>query len=358
MNYVGVDLHKNRFTAYSTATGNYRNYGTNAIGLMSFIEDCKRSIRSIEHMIVGVESTGNTRYFKRVLEEEGIQVKVINTMKFKVITESVKKTDKHDAATIAEFLEKDMIPEAWICSDYSEMVRRLLQVRKQLVKIMVTVKNQVHSVVTAFGYEDRRATLQSKRGRHAMMNTLASTGIGLVVQLLMEIIEMADEKVKKIEKTIEELVEGDQVIELLRTIPGCGRITAWTIRAYTDDIKRFASAKHYAAFAGVVPYVHNSNTRVHHGRITKHGPEPLRTALVQLVMGMRRMKQVQEYRLMKRYVALQGQKGSGKAIIATARKLAHIIWHMLTYNEPFNPTFQLSLQDENNRYRLNEKQLA
>lgn len=357
MRYVGVDLHKNRFTAYSTASGHYRNYGTNEIGIKSFIDDCKRDAGNGQ-VIVGVESTGNTRYFKRVLEEEGILVKVINTMKFKVITESVKKTDKHDAATIAEFLEKDMIPEAWLCSDYSEILRRLLHIRRQLVKVQVTVKNQIHSIVTAYGYEDRRATLQSKRGRHTMMSTLASTEIGLVVQLLMEIIEDAEEKVKKIEKKIEELVAGDKEIELLQTIPGCGRITAWTIRAYTDDIRRFASAKHYAAFVGVVPYVHNSNASIRHGKITKHGPEQLRTAFVQLVMGMRRMKQVQEYRLMKRYAALKNIKGSGKAIIATARKLAHIVWHMLTYNEPFNPTFQLMVRYENSRYMLKEKLLA
>lgn len=46
-------------------------------------------------------------------------------LKFKVINESVKKTDRHDAAMIAEFLEKDMLPEAWLCSEESETIRRL-----------------------------------------------------------------------------------------------------------------------------------------------------------------------------------------------------------------------------------------
>lgn len=356
MNYIGIDLHKNRFTAFDATTGRYRDYGTNQVGIACFIEDCKR-IGNLGQIVVGVESTGNTRYFKRVLEEAGIQVKVINTMKFKVITESVKKTDKHDAATIAEFLEKDMLPEAWICSDYSEQLRQLLQVRRQLVKTIVTIKNQIHSTLTAYGYEDARTTLQSKRGRQTVLDTLASTEHGLVVHLLMETIDSLDEKVKEIEEKIEELVKGDRAIELLQTMPGCGRITAWMIRAYTDDIRRFASAKHYAAFVGVVPYVHNSNASIRHGKITKHGPEPLRTAFVQLVMGMRRIKQVQDYRLMKRYKALQSTKGSGKAIIATARKLTHIVWHMLTYNEPFDASLQMVMGYENSRC-MQEKQLA
>jgi len=358
MKYVGVDLHKNQFTAYDSSTGRYRNYGSNAIGIMSFIRDCKDTTTG-EQIVVGVESTGNTRYFKRLLEAERIQVKVINTMKFKVITESVKKTDKHDASTIAEFLGKDMLPEAWLCSEYSERLRRLLHVRKTLVKAIVTTKNQIHGMVTAYGYEDKKSSLQSKRGRHMIMNTLASTEIGLVVQLLMDTIESLSENVKNIEKKIEELVEGDTRIELLMSIPGCGRITAWTIRAYTDDMNRFKSAQQYAAYVGVVPYVHNSNTLIRHGKITKHGPEPLRTAFVQLVMGINRMRALHNYRIMKRYRFIKENKGSGKAIIATARKLTHIVWHILTNNEPFNPDLQLRSSWESNRHvQFEEKRFA
>jgi transposase len=86
------------------------------------------------------------------------------------------------------------------------------------------------------------------------------------------------------------LTAGDRMVELLLTIPGCGEICAWTIRAYTDDIGRFGSAKKLSAFAGLAPWVQGSNEKVRHGRITKRGPEELRTALVQVVMGMRRLK--------------------------------------------------------------------
>jgi transposase len=105
------------------------------------------------------------------------------------------------------------------------------------------------------------------------------------------------------------------------TIPGCGEISAWTIRAYTDDIRRFARAKKYAAYAGLVPWVQNSNETVRHGKITKSGPEVLRTALVQAVMELRRMKtKICAWRLMKRYEAMKGSRGSGKTITAAAKE--------------------------------------
>jgi hypothetical protein len=134
--------------------------------------------------------------------------------------------------------------------------------------------------------------------------------------------------------TGEELAAGDRMVQLLLTIPGCGEILAWTIRAYTDDIRRFASAKKFTAFAGLVPWVQDSNETVRHGKITKRGLEELRTALVQVVLGLRRMKEkTKRWRLMERYELL---KGSGKTITSTARKLAVIIWHMLSEDVAFD----------------------
>ena len=125
-------------------------------------------------------------------------------------------------------------------------------------------------------------------------------------------------------------------MKLLLTIPGCGRIGAWTIRAYTDAIKRFSSAKKYAAYEGLVPWVQNSNETIHHGKITKRGPEELRTAMVQVILGMRRMKKkTLTWRLMERYEGMKTAKGSGKSIIAAARKVSGIIWRMLTWQAAF-----------------------
>jgi transposase len=102
-------------------------------------------------VIAAVESTGNTRYFKNRLEAAGVQVKLINTLSFKVINESVHKTDKYDAASIADFLEADMLPEAKLCSERSEKLRRLLKGRTLAVRMCVAVKNQIHGLLTGLG---------------------------------------------------------------------------------------------------------------------------------------------------------------------------------------------------------------
>ena len=123
---------------------------------------------------IGVESTGNTRFFKNQVEKVGAEVTVINTLKFKVINESTKKTDKHDASTISEFLEKDMLPESYICNQETENLRRLLKSRERLVHSIVGQKNEVHALLVSMGLNDELRSLQSKKGRQKVLDTLLS----------------------------------------------------------------------------------------------------------------------------------------------------------------------------------------
>ena len=340
---VGVDLHKGQFTVYwmseDRSESRFDRYETHAAGYERF-EDRLRLYSGNGYLVrVAVEASGGVRYFKNRIERVGIEVLVINTLKFKVINESVKKTDRHDARTIAEFLEKQMLPVSRLCSEKSEELRRILKSRTTLVRSMVTLKNQVHGLLLGYGIETKRGQLQSKKERRRVLNVLEEQDLaGWAVEPLLETIDALAGEVKKLEKLLAEQVRGDRMVELLMTIPGTGLITAATVRAYVDDVSRFREYKQFSSYAGLAPWVQGSNDRYRYGRITKRGPEPLRTALVQMVMGMiRNQKRTGGYRLMQTYRAMKPHKGSGTTIIATARKLSKIVWHMLTNDEPFDP---------------------
>ena len=156
---------------------------------------------------------------------------------------------------------------------------------------------------------------------------------------MLKILDDLSAEIKDIEKHLEEMVERNEDVELLMTIPGIGINTATTIAAYTEDLERFeGNYKKFAAYVGIIPSVHNSNESTHYGRITKHGPQELRTAFVQAAMGMIRLTKVtSEWRLLKEYQRRKDEKGSGRAIIALARKITRIVFVMLSKRERFNP---------------------
>lgn len=161
-----------------------------------------------------------------------IGVTVVNTLKFKIVNESVKKTDKRDAKTLAEFLEKDMLPESILCTQESEDIRRVIKSRSILVKAQVSLKNQVHGLLLGYGIESKRGQLQSKRERQRILSGLADHngygGAAAAVEPLLDTIDQLGKQVKKLEKVLEELVKEDEDVALLQTIPGIGAIGAAT----------------------------------------------------------------------------------------------------------------------------------
>lgn len=346
---VGVDLHKLQFTvhAMSEETGEVfltEVFQTNEQGYRQF---CKK-LHAIEaeeecRIELAVEATGNARYFKNKMEAEGFGVLVVNTSKFKVITMSTKKTDANDAATLAFYLSKDMLPQSHLCDQTSEEIRRMLKTRSILVSSTVKIKNQIHGMLLGYGIETKTAQFQSKKKRQELINVLAehyfSQFTASSLEVTLNILDDIYEQVKKIEAQIKEMTKENENIELLMTMPGIGFVGATTIASYTSDIERFdGDFKKFSSYLGIVPSVHNSADTVHMGHITKRGPQELRTAFVQVAMGIIRQPQkTSEWKLMKDYQTMKTTKGSGRAIIALTRKVARIVFAMLNNKEAFNP---------------------
>ena len=346
---VGVDLHKMQFTVHAVneETGEVVLTGAFKTDSQGYKDFCNKlhTIEAEEECTIelAVEATGNARYFKNKMEAEGFSVLVVNTSKFKVITMSTKKTDANDAATLAFYLSKDMLPESHLCDQTSEEIRRMLKTRSILVSSTVKIKNQIHGMLLGYGIETTSAQFQSKKKRQELINVLAehyfSQFTASSLEVTLNILDDIYAQVKKIEEQIKEMTKENETVELLMTMPGIGFVGATTIASYIDNIERFdGDFKKFSSYLGIVPSVHNSADTVRMGHITKRGPQELRTAFVQVAMGIIRQPQnTSEWKLMKDYQTMKISKGSGRAIIALTRKVARIVFAMLNNKEVFNP---------------------
>lgn len=346
---VGVDLHKMQFTVHAVneETGEVVLTGVFKTDNQGYKDFCKKlhTIEAEEECTIelAVEATGNARYFKNKMEAEGFSVLVVNTSKFKVITMSTKKTDANDAATLAFYLSKDMLPQSHLCDQTSEEIRRMLKTRSILVSSTVKIKNQIHGMLLGYGIETTSAQFQSKKKRQELINVLAehyfSQFTASSLEVTLNILDDIYAQVKKIEEQIKEMTKENETVELLMTMPGIGFVGATTIASYVDNIERFdGDFKKFSSYLGIIPSVHNSADTVRMGHITKRGPQELRTAFVQVAMGIIRQPQnTSEWKLMKDYQTMKISKGSGRAIIALTRKVARIVFAMLNNKEAFNP---------------------
>ncbi|NCD13481.1 MAG: IS110 family transposase [Epsilonproteobacteria bacterium] len=349
---VGIDLHKTQFTVCVISSDGEilleRQYETKKEGYQAFIKNMHDFEKERDCTIaLAIEATCNARFFRNMMIREFFRVVVVNTNRFELISKSTKKTDKHDAAELAYYLSKDMLPESHLCDEREEEIRRLLKTRSILVSTEVKIKNQVHGMLLGHGEVTKSAQLQSKKKRQALVDSLGQDPYTkTVVASLKEMFTILDSlivSVNDLEKYIKELVADDEDYELLNTIPGVGFVTAATISCYTKDLDRFeGDYKRFCSYAGLTPYIHSSNKTEHIGHITKHGPVELRTSFVQMCMGLlRNTKKTGEWRLLVNYQNMKETKGSGKSIIATSRKLARIVFVMLSRREEFNPSLMI-----------------
>src|SRR5215831_20603044 len=104
--WLGVDLHRNGFTCCMRLE-NGRSY------LSQWkLEDLDRFIRKLRSSDeVAVEVTGNTRLFYQAVAPHVARVVVVDANQFRVIAQSVKKTDPHDARLLSLYLSKGLLPE-------------------------------------------------------------------------------------------------------------------------------------------------------------------------------------------------------------------------------------------------------
>ena len=355
---VGVDLHKTQLTVcvLNEETGEVEFEGEFRTVEEGY-QDFMARMHSLEEekgyrIELAVEATGNARYFKNKMEAEGFGVVVVNTNQFKVITMSTKKNDANDAATLAYYLLKDMLPESHLCDQTSEEIRRMLKTRSILVQATVKMKNQIHGMMLGYGIETKSSQLQSKKKRQELYQDLAdhnySKFTASSLKVILDSLDEIQKQIKTIEAQLEKMTAEDKNRELLQTMTGVGVISATTIAAYTKDMGRFnGEFKKFASYLGIVPSVHDSNNTVRRGKITKHGPQELRTAFVEVTMAiLRQPNKTSDWKLVVDYHRMKREKGSGRAIIATTRKVARIVFAMLNNQEEFDPTLMIRSKTE------------
>jgi transposase len=106
-----------------------------------------------------------------LLEELELEPHLVHPSRCKAIASARLKNDKVDAATLAQLLRADLLPEAWIAPQQVRDLRDLLRHRAALVRLSTSCKNRIHAVLADRGIgEDRILWTGSGRAWLATLN--------------------------------------------------------------------------------------------------------------------------------------------------------------------------------------------
>jgi transposase len=331
---VGIDAHKKNCTTcvfkdsdvLSSAPSERFVFKTTMQGVAEFMEKIP------EGSMVVIESSTTGKAISKLLSSK-YEVHMIAPPERKPSI----KTDKRDAERI---IKEDMlgyVRRSYIPSQLIEELRLIVAKQMEIGGKIGAVKNQIHALLERNLLQSEFEDLSDIFGVEGL-EKLSSLELPkhekLTLAMHLEELRLYTSQHRQIETEVAKIAEADVDCRNLMSHPGIGSFVAAAIKARTGDASRFPSKKHFCSYAGVVPKADNSGEHVsEHGRV-KHGDDVLKYALT---CGVNAAVKATTYSAVKRFYLKQIGKGKSPqdAEVAAARKLACIVWKILTSKQRY-----------------------
>jgi transposase len=333
--------------------------------------------------MVTLEATSDYwRVWFYVLETAGVPVQLVASSQARRIS-GRPKTDALDAQWLARLTEMGLLRPSFVppaeiraLRDYTRARLHLVQDRtrvyqrleKLLEGALIKVSSVASSLTTVSAQDMIRALIDGERdparlaalarGRmkgkkqelERALDGMFGAHHGEIAQVHLDQIALLDRKVSQLDDSIAACLDaipaswgtdadgapgpgagtGDDAAVpdaagRLAEIPGMSQILARNIIAEIGlDMSRFPTAGHLVSWAGLVPEAAQSGSR--HGRGKKgHGDGYARGAVTQAASGAARTRTF----LGERYSRVARRRGKARALVAVARSILVIIWHLL-----------------------------
>lgn len=328
MMIIGCDFHPSfqQIAYVDRQTGEYGERRLN------HREDASVFYRSLagRQVRVGVEATGNDRWFRKLLGELGHELVVGDASAIHASAPRQQRTDKRDARHILKLLVEDRFPAVWQPPAGNEEQRQLLLHRCRLVRMRTRIKNQLDSIAKSEGLTGSRSWSVKRREQIEAL-PLAGWYAGRRADLL-RLLDELEQRIKPLDKAVEEAACRDAQARLLMTHPGVGPVTSLAYVLVVGDWRRFPRGKQVGSYLGLIPSEASSGKRQQQmGHITKQGNTLVRWLLVEAATTAQRY----DASWHRQYVRLSMAKHHGVAKVAIAHKLAVRLYWMLRSGQDY-----------------------
>jgi len=336
--FVGADLHKN-FTYFVAQDKTGRE-----ISQMKIPNDgnaFRAFFETLPHpLIVAVESTSNWAWFAGEVKACGADVIVGHAGETRAKSGTRDKTDYKDARFLCYLVRGGLIEkQCWQAPEEVIQIRERLRAMQFFTKQKTANKNRIHSILIRRNIRIPCKDIFCQKGRRFLRSLDLPEQYKVSVERELGLIEIIEDMLKADMEFCRRLALEDELVFLLTGIPGVGLQLACMIRYEIGDIERFDRPEALVSYAGLVPgRKQSADTDIRTG-ITKEGAFWLRWALVQAAQTVDRTKgklSVFYWRQMRK------GKNHNKAIVATAREMLVIVFHIMSNRQGYYEPLALS----------------
>ncbi len=346
MLYLGIDQHARQLTiSLRNDQGDVlmaRQVSTKSEKINEFFERLTQErLQNDEQFIAVVEVCGFNDWLIRMLRDYRCHKVIL----IQPDERKKRKTDRRDAAALSELLWVNRnrllqgkpvrgLRQVDIASTTDQENRRLTTLRKDTRRARTRIINMIRHMLRRHNlqWDMPTKTFPTKPAIAWLKKLVLSEIDRLEMNHLLADLEYIEQRLEEIEKVIAERCSGSEEAVLLASTPGVGAFTAIALACRIGRVERFPRADSLANYWGLTPGCRNSgenNQRL--GSITKAGSSMGRWLLAQVAhQALRKDAKLREW-----YKRIKRRRGASIARVAVMRKLATIMWHMLTKRKTY-----------------------
>jgi transposase len=326
--FIGLDVHKHYLIAIAVNPAGEQIGGPWRVQLSDLDGWARRHLTRQD--AVALEMTTNTWTLYDDLQPLVQSVLIVHPPHVALIVRAQVKTDQRAALALAQLHAKGLLPAVWVPPQAVREQRATIAQRTKFTRLSTQAKNRLHSAL-----HRHHLPLPAEGSPFAPANRAwwlalpVSASERARLQSDLETLAFAEQQTAALTTALTVDAAQDERLPLLVQLPGFGVINSLTVLAAIGDIRRFETAKRLVGYAGLGARVHDSGQLHRTGRITKAGRRDLRAALVEAAQTAANTHPHWQAELAR----LEPRLGRNKAIIAIARKLLVVVWHVLTEGE-------------------------
>ena len=307
--FIGIDVAKSSFDVAARRAGLRLKLSYDAAGLRRLLQE----LGSLGSCLIVVESTGGLE--RRVAGElvgAGHTVAIVNPRQVRDFARAVgrfAKTDRLDAAILAQFAEQVGPRPTTLASDSEQELHDLVGRRRQLVDL-----------------------------RTMETNRLAPMTKGLARKSIQRVLKLLNGQIDQLDAAIAERIRSDddwrQKAELLKSVPGVGDVTSASLVAELPELGRL-NRQAISALVGLAPFNRDSGSFAGRRSIWG-GRASVRSVLYMAALTARRCNP-----RIRSFAERLERSGKCFKVVITAcmRKLLTILNVLLKTRETWNPDF-------------------
>jgi transposase len=284
--------------------------------------------------VVGLEACGSSHHWARQLIRLGHDARLMPARYVRAYV----KTNKHDAADAEachEAVQRPgmrFVPVKTVDQQGMLIVHRA---RDLLTRQRTGAVNALRGhlaefgIVAAKGIASARALMELV-GTDAAIPDCARSALSVLVEQIRD----TEAKIERYSEIILATARGNEVCRRLMTVTTIGPFAATAIAATVGDPKQFSSARHFAAWLGLVPMQHSTGGKARLGGISKRGDAYIRKLLVHGARGA--VHRVRSHQVKNSWITqLLERRPFNVATVALANKTARIAWAIMAHGEQY-----------------------